>query len=79
MIIRRKQSLYEVANLGTGEKRLIHLKQNLKVGDMCGIGKRKYFTYRDYLKITKVNGDIIEAESSYGVERYLLKKVGDYK
>lgn len=42
---------------------------------MCGIGKRKYFTYADYLTITKVGGDVIEAESSYGFERYLLKKV----
>lgn len=73
----RRRVLYDVINPRTGEKRLVHLKQNLKVGDMCGIGKRKYFAYRYYLIITKVDDDIIEAVGSYGFERYLLKKVGD--
>ena len=75
MRIRRKLSLYEVTNLETGEKRRLYLKQKLKVGDMCGIGKRKLFTYKDYIKITKVEKSHIEAESSYGFERYLLKRV----
>ena len=75
MRIRRKLSLYEVINLETGEKRRLYLKQNLKVGDMCGIGKRKLFTYKDYIKVTKVENSHIEAENSYGIGRYLLKRV----
>ena len=70
-------ALYDVINLRTGEKIRIYLKEKLKVGDMCGIGKRRLFTFKEYIKVVSVENSAIEAVGSYGFERYLLKKVGD--
>lgn len=75
MRIRKKKMLYEVVNLKTGEKKLILLPENLKIGRIYGIGTAKFWTYEDYIKVTSVENGAIYGESHFGSMQYLLKRV----